>query len=170
MATWCLTLPIEVKKIFVCFLGRVKELPWGQFHLPRPTKEEEPKFISICNRDESSVDSKEAKQGSALLVKEEAIPLAEIHEKKPLLEGCTELCTTSFWKYYYPWKIISIMVHLFFIISKILSCEKRVSRMTVLNSSNSYHQLSACKCNMFYKECQISSPNILWKFFLEASQ
>ena len=58
----------------------------------KPTKEEEPKFISICNRGESSVDSKETKQGLTLLVKEEVTPHAEIHEKmKPLLREFKEI-------------------------------------------------------------------------------
>ena len=54
---------------------------------PKPTKEDKPKFISICNRDESSVDSKETKQGSALLVKKEVTPSTEVSEKvEPLLK------------------------------------------------------------------------------------
>ena len=63
------------------------------------------------------------------------------------------------------------MVQLFFIISNILSCGRRVPRMTFLNSSSSYILLSARGCNMFRKECQNSSPLVLWKiFFMKASQ
>ena len=58
-----LTLPIKVKRISMCSLKRVKELPWGKFHLPQILqKEEEPKFIFICNQGESLVDSKETKR------------------------------------------------------------------------------------------------------------
>ena len=47
----------------------------------KPIKEEEPKFISICNQGESLVELKKTKQGFALLIKEEITPPAEIHEK-----------------------------------------------------------------------------------------
>jgi len=62
-------------------------------------------------------------------------------------KSAKELGSTSL-KYYHPWKIIIIMLRLFFIISKILSCRRKVPRMTVLNSSSSYHLLSARGCNM----------------------
>ena len=57
---------------------------------PKPTKEEEPKFISICNRDESSVKSKETKQSFALVVKEEVSLTTEISEEidQSLEESC----------------------------------------------------------------------------------
>ena len=51
------------------------------------TKGEEPKLISICNRGEFLVESKEAKQWFALVVKEEVGPAIEVPEKiKPMLE------------------------------------------------------------------------------------
>ena len=55
--------------------------------VPKPIQKEEPKFIFICNRGESLVDSKETKQGFALLVKEEVNPPTEIDEKMKLLFG-----------------------------------------------------------------------------------
>ena len=42
---------------------------------PKPIKEEELKFIFICNRCDSLVGSKKIKQGFALLVKKIATPL-----------------------------------------------------------------------------------------------
>ena len=51
---------------------------------PRPTKEERPKFISICNRVEFFVDSKETKQSFALVVKEEVVSSTEISEELKL--------------------------------------------------------------------------------------
>ena len=52
---------------------------------PKPTKEEKPKFISICNRDEFLVDSKETKEQFALLVKEEVVPSMKIPGKLKLI-------------------------------------------------------------------------------------
>jgi len=50
------------------------------------TKEEKPKFISICNRGEF-LESKETKQWSALVVKKEVSPTIEVLEKmKSMLE------------------------------------------------------------------------------------
>ena len=70
---------------------------------PKPTKEEEPKFISICNRGKSSVDSNKTNQGYALLVKEEATSSVEIHKKmKPSLEGCNGVVHDKLRKYYHP--------------------------------------------------------------------
>ena len=46
---------------------------------------------------------------------------------------------TNFCKYYHPLEIFSIMVCLFFMISKILSCKKRALEMKILNSSSLYH-------------------------------
>ena len=52
----------------------------------KPTKEEKPNFISICNRGEFLVESKETKQRFALVVKE-VNPAIEVPEKmKPMLE------------------------------------------------------------------------------------
>ena len=52
-----------------------------------PTKEETPKFISICNRAEFLMESKETKQQFALAVKEKIGPAIEVPEKmKPTLE------------------------------------------------------------------------------------
>ena len=47
---------------------------------PKATKEEEPKYIFICNQGESSMESKKTKQGFDLLVKK-VTPPAEIHQK-----------------------------------------------------------------------------------------
>ena len=53
---------------------------------PKPAKEEKPKFISICNRGEFLVESKETKQIFTLVIKEEVIPSIEDPEKlKPRL-------------------------------------------------------------------------------------
>ena len=53
----------------------------------KPIKEEEPKFISICNQGEFLVESKETKQQFALVVKEEIGRITKIPEKmKPMLE------------------------------------------------------------------------------------
>jgi len=41
-------------------------------HVPKLAKEEKPKFISICNRGEFLVESKEAKQMFALVVKKKS--------------------------------------------------------------------------------------------------
>jgi len=55
--------------------------------VPKPIKEEKPKFISICNGGEFLVKSKETKQRFALVVKKEVAPSIEVFEKmKPLLE------------------------------------------------------------------------------------
>ena len=55
--------------------------------LPKPSKGEEPKFISICNRGEFLVESKKTKQQFALIVKEEVNLAIEVSEKmKPMLE------------------------------------------------------------------------------------
>ena len=51
---------------------------------PKPTKGEEPKFISICNRGEFLVESKETKQRFALVVKEVG-PTIEVSEKMKLM-------------------------------------------------------------------------------------
>ena len=53
--------------------------------LMEPTKEEKAKFISICNRGEFLVESKETKQQFALVVKEEFGPKIEISEKMKLI-------------------------------------------------------------------------------------
>ena len=54
---------------------------------PKSTKERESKFASMCNRDEFFVESKETKNGVALLVKKEITPPARVSEKvEPLLE------------------------------------------------------------------------------------
>jgi len=54
---------------------------------PKLTKDEEPKFISICNQDEFFVESKETKQRFSLVVKKEVGLTIEVPEKmKPMLE------------------------------------------------------------------------------------
>ena len=56
-------------------------------HIPKPIKERKPKLISICNRDEFLVESKEIKQHFAVVIKEEITPPAEIFEEmRSLLE------------------------------------------------------------------------------------
>jgi len=71
--------------------------------IPKSTKENEPKFIYICNRDEFLVESRETKQKFALVIKEEVTPLAEIPKKmRSLLESLKELYTMSFQKDYQP--------------------------------------------------------------------
>ena len=54
---------------------------------PKLTKEEKSNFISICNRGEFLVESKETKQRFALGVKEEISPAIEVLKKmKSILE------------------------------------------------------------------------------------
>jgi len=53
--------------------------------VPRPAKEEKPKFISICNRDELLVESKETNQIFALVVNEEVAISTEVSEKMKLM-------------------------------------------------------------------------------------
>ena len=54
---------------------------------PKSTKGRELRFISICNRCEFLVESKETKQRFVLVVKEEVIPVIEVPEKmKPMLK------------------------------------------------------------------------------------
>jgi len=53
--------------------------------VPRPAKEEKPKFISIYNRGEFLVESKETKQIFALVVKEKVGPCIEVFEKMKLM-------------------------------------------------------------------------------------
>ena len=59
-------------------------------HIPLPpklTKEEKLKFISICNRDEFLVESKDTKKKFALIVKEEINSTIDVPGKmKPMLE------------------------------------------------------------------------------------
>jgi len=57
----------------------------------KPAKEEKSKLISICNRGECLVESKETKQQFALVVKEEVGPAIEDPEKmKPMLMNFKE--------------------------------------------------------------------------------
>jgi len=71
--------------------------------VPRPAKEEKPKFITICNRGEFLVESKETKQIFALVVKEKVGPSIEVFEKmKLMLVESKELFMTSFQKDYHP--------------------------------------------------------------------
>ena len=52
----------------------------------KPTKEEKPKFISLCTQGDFLVESKETKQRFALVVKE-VNPVIEVPENmKPILE------------------------------------------------------------------------------------
>jgi len=51
----------------------------------KPTNKEKPKFISICNRGEFLVESKETKQQFTLVVKEEIGPAIEVPEKIKLM-------------------------------------------------------------------------------------
>jgi len=51
----------------------------------KPTKEEKPEFISICNQSEFLVKSKETKQRFALVVKEEIGPEIKVPEKMKLM-------------------------------------------------------------------------------------
>ena len=56
----------------------------------KPTKEEKPEFISICNQVNFLVESKETKQRFALVVKKEVGPSTEVPDKMKLkvhLEG-----------------------------------------------------------------------------------
>ena len=53
---------------------------------PKPTEGEEPRFISICNRGEFLVESKETKQLFALVIKEEVGQAIDVPEKKLMLE------------------------------------------------------------------------------------
>ena len=56
-------------------------------HIPKPTKEEESKFLSICTRGVFLTESKETKQRFALVVKEEVVPPSDIpKEITPLLD------------------------------------------------------------------------------------
>jgi len=48
---------------------------------PKLTNGEEPKFISICNREEFLVESKETKHRFTLVVKEEVSPVIEVRRK-----------------------------------------------------------------------------------------
>ena len=52
---------------------------------PKPTKERESKFISMCNQDKFLVESKERKPRFALVVKEGVTPPIEILKKMRLL-------------------------------------------------------------------------------------
>jgi len=51
---------------------------------PKPTKEEKPKFIFICNQGEFFMESKETKQCFAPMVKEEVVSSIEIFEEMKL--------------------------------------------------------------------------------------
>jgi len=74
--------PIEVKETSICSIGKVKELPWDQFHQFQSLRKK-----AKCNRGKFFVESKETKQKFALVVKEEVTPPAEIPKKmRPLLE------------------------------------------------------------------------------------
>ena len=78
-----------------------------------------------------------------------------------------ELKPTSL-KYYHPWKIIIIMVRLFFIVSNILSCRRRVLRMATLKSSSPYHyyQHVGATCYARYVKTHLHSyfrRSSLWK-------
>ena len=54
---------------------------------PKPTEEENTKFIFICNRGEFLMESKETQQKFALVVKKEVAPSLEVSKKmKPILE------------------------------------------------------------------------------------
>ena len=48
---------------------------------PKPTKEETPKLIIICNRVEFFVESKETTQSFALVVKKKVVSSTEIFEE-----------------------------------------------------------------------------------------
>ena len=72
--------------------------------------------------------------------------------------------TTSCLKYHHPWKLSRIMIYLFFMILRILSCWRRVLDMKALFFSARGH-------NMFPKICQIPSSIIFWKiFFMKTNQ
>ena len=115
------------------------------------------------------MESKEIKQSFSL---EEVSPTAEISEEiDQSLEEYKRVVLDKLVDISLPMRDIQHRGTLFFMISKILSCGRRVSKMKVLNSSSSYHLLSACGRNVFYKVCQISSPIILRKvFFVEVIQ
>ena len=53
--------------------------------VPKLTEEKESKFISICNRGEFLVKSREIKQSLVLVVNEEVSPTVEIPKKLKLL-------------------------------------------------------------------------------------
>jgi hypothetical protein len=55
--------------------------------IPKPTKEEEPKFLSMCTHRVFLTESKETKEKFALVIKEEVMPPSDIPEEMtPLLE------------------------------------------------------------------------------------
>jgi len=121
-------------------------------------------------RGESSVGSMETKQGFALLVKEEVIPPAEIHEKmKSLLGEFKEKVHDEFSEGLPPLRDIQhhgpSILHGF----EDPFMQKKVLEMKALNSSSSYHLLLARERNVFYPVCQVSSLIALWKIFMEAN-
>jgi len=68
------------------FNWKGKRVAMRSIHLLLPTNEKEPKFISICNRGEFLMESKETKQRFSLAIKE-VTQTARIPDKmKPLLE------------------------------------------------------------------------------------
>jgi len=123
--------------------------------------EEKLTFMPICNQGEFFVDTKELKQYVAL---EEVSTAAESPKEVDKLEECKGVGSISL-KYYHPWKIIIITVRLFFMISRIFSCERRILEMKALISSSLYHLLSARGRNLLPKVSQIPSAIILgtWK-------
>jgi len=77
------------------------------------------------------VEPNEVQQGITL---EGVSPTVEVHEKvDKSLDEYKGVGTMSFLKYYHSWKIIIIMVRLFFMISKILSCITSLLRITTFN-------------------------------------
>ena len=82
---------------------------------PKPIKEEKPKFISICNRGECFVESKETKQNCALVVEEEVVSSTEVLRR----------CSWNMWERV---NCFGNIVQLFFMISKIFSCRRRVAQ------------------------------------------
>jgi len=75
--------PTEVKEISICSIGSMRPITLFQ----KSTKEKESKFIPISNQVEFLVESKETKQRTTLVVKEEVNPPAEIPKKMRPLWG-----------------------------------------------------------------------------------
>jgi len=87
-----LMLPTKVKKTSVFpWKGKrvvIRSIPPA----PKSIEEEKTKFISICNRREFFVESKETEQRFAWVIKEEVAPSIEVSEKiKPMLEEFKEV-------------------------------------------------------------------------------
>jgi len=121
-------------------------------------KKEKPQLVPACNQGKFFVELKKIKQSVAL--EEVSIALKFSRRSTNYTSSAKELGSTRL-KYCHLWKIIIIIVRLFFMISKIHSYGKRVPMMTVLDSSSLYHLLSTRECNMLCMECQNPSSLVL---------